>query len=118
MTDHSAQRPQPLHDLAAIGSVRTTRPPQSAHRVGNVRITACNVAPSDRMISVTRQRIIAAAKEFAASGKLPPSARDPSICRGARGGAFIAPDSMDWLEAYARNLREIEVPGVVRQAAE
>jgi phenylpropionate dioxygenase-like ring-hydroxylating dioxygenase large terminal subunit len=77
-----------------------------------------HLAPSDRMISVTRQRIIAAAKEFAASGKLPLTARDPSLCRGARGGAFIAPDTMDWLEAYAKNLREIEVPGVVRQAAE
>jgi phthalate 4,5-dioxygenase len=77
-----------------------------------------HLAPSDRMISVTRQRIIAAAKEFAASGKLPLSARDPEICRGARGGAFIAPDTMDWLEAYAKNLREIEVPGMVRQAAE
>jgi phthalate 4,5-dioxygenase len=77
-----------------------------------------HLAPSDRMISVTRQRIIAAAKEYAASGKLPLTARDPSLCRGARGGAFIAPDTMDWLEAYAKNLREIEVPGVVRQAAE
>jgi phthalate 4,5-dioxygenase oxygenase subunit len=77
-----------------------------------------HLAPSDRMISVTRQRIIAAAKEFAANGKLPLTARDPSICRGARGGAFIAPDTMDWLEAYAKNLREMEVPVVVRQAAE
>ena len=77
-----------------------------------------HLAPSDRMISVTRQRIIAAAKEFAASGKLPPTARDPHLCRGARGGAFIAPVTMDWLEAYAKNLREIDVPGVVRQAAE
>jgi phenylpropionate dioxygenase-like ring-hydroxylating dioxygenase large terminal subunit len=77
-----------------------------------------HLAPSDRMISVTRQRIITAAKAFAAGGKLPLTARDPSICRGARGGAFIAPVTMDWLEAYAKNLREMEVPGVVRQAAE
>jgi phenylpropionate dioxygenase-like ring-hydroxylating dioxygenase large terminal subunit len=77
-----------------------------------------HLAPSDRMISMTRQRIINAAKEYAASGTLPPTAANPEICRGARGGAFIAPVSMDWLEAYAKNLREIELPGQVRQAAE
>jgi hypothetical protein len=77
-----------------------------------------HLAPSDRMISMTRQRIINAAKEYAASGTLPPTAADPEICRGARGGAFIAPVSMDWLEAYEKNLREIELPGQVRQAAE
>jgi hypothetical protein len=48
VTDYSAQRPQPLQDFAAIGSVRTTRPPQWAHLVGIARISACTVAPTDR----------------------------------------------------------------------
>ena len=81
--------------------------------------SAEHLAPSDRMISVTRQRILAAGKEYAETGKLPPTAANPEICRGARGGAFIAPDTQDWWEAYQQNLREVLVPpGAVKQAAE
>src|SRR5205814_5996098 len=47
-----------------------------------------HLAPSDRMISVTRQRILAAGRAYAEKGELPPSAANPDICRGARGGAF------------------------------
>jgi hypothetical protein len=40
VTGYSAQRPQALQDLAAIGSVRTTRPPQTLQRVGIARTKA------------------------------------------------------------------------------
>ena len=42
----------------------------------------------------------------------------PDICLGARGGAFIAPENIDWLEAYQNNLNERQVPQLTRQAAE
>src|SRR4029079_83914 len=47
VTGYSAQRPQALQDFAAIGSVRTTRPPHSRHRVGRVRTKTWMVAPRD-----------------------------------------------------------------------
>ena len=39
--------------------------------------------------------------------------------RGARGGSFIAPDSLDWLDAYAEELRKAQSPmSFLMQAAE
>jgi phenylpropionate dioxygenase-like ring-hydroxylating dioxygenase large terminal subunit len=77
-----------------------------------------HLAPSDRMIAMTRRRILQAARDFEATGTLPPTAEAPEICLGARGGAFIARDDVDWLEAYDQNWRERLVPVPIRQAAE
>ena len=41
---------------------------------------------------------------------MPVTVDDSDIYRRARGGAFIAPADVDWLDAYARNLREAVSP--------
>ena len=69
-----------------------------------------HLAPSDRMIMVTRRRLLEAARAFAADGRLPATVDGAHIYRKARGGSFVAPSSEDWLDAYARNLRAAMSP--------
>jgi phenylpropionate dioxygenase-like ring-hydroxylating dioxygenase large terminal subunit len=76
------------------------------------------LAPSDRMIAMTRRRIIMAGREFRENGTLPATAARPEVCLGARGGSFIAPETVDWLDAYQSNLNERQVPQITQQAAE
>ena len=78
-----------------------------------------NLAASDRMIAMTRRRIIAAAQAHQKDGTVPSTVDRPELTRGARGGSFIAPDSVDWLDAYAEELRKAQSPaGFLLQAAE
>ena len=50
-----------------------------------------HLAPCDRMIAITRKRLLEAAQALMTQGKVPPPVDDPDIFRRARGGAFIAP---------------------------
>ena len=78
-----------------------------------------NLAASDRMIAITRRRIIAAAQAHQKDGTVPSTVDRPELTRGARGGSFIAADSIDWLDAYAEELRKAQSPaGFLLQAAE
>jgi phthalate 4,5-dioxygenase oxygenase subunit len=78
-----------------------------------------HLAPSDRMIAITRKRVIGAAQELQRDGKVPATVDDPDIYRGARGGSFIASAKLDWLEAYALNLRQAKSPlGLLMRMAE
>jgi phenylpropionate dioxygenase-like ring-hydroxylating dioxygenase large terminal subunit len=78
-----------------------------------------NLAASDRMIAVTRRRLIAAAQAHQKDGTSPPTVDRPELTRGARGGSFIAAQSVDWLDAYAEELRKAQSPaGFLLQAAE
>jgi len=69
-----------------------------------------HLAPSDRMISVTRRRLLAAARAFQADGTLPATARRPDLSRSARGGSIIADEGIDWREVYTRALRIARSP--------
>lgn len=64
-----------------------------------------HLAPSDRMIMITRKRLIEAAEKYAKDGVVPSTVDNPDICRGARGGAFVAPTQLDWLDAYREKLQ-------------
>jgi hypothetical protein len=64
-----------------------------------------HLAPSDRMIAITRKRLLEAAQTLMKDGKAPATVDDPDIYRRARGGAFIAPASMDWIDAYTDKLK-------------
>jgi hypothetical protein len=64
-----------------------------------------HLAPSDRMIAITRKRLIEAAQTLMKDGKVPATVDNPDIYRGARGGAFIASAKIDWLDAYAEKLQ-------------
>jgi phthalate 4,5-dioxygenase len=79
-----------------------------------------HLAPSDRMITVTRRCLLKAAHELQDEKKVPATVDDSDIYRRARGGAFIAPADVDWLDAYARNLREAVSPlgMLIAEAAE
>jgi phenylpropionate dioxygenase-like ring-hydroxylating dioxygenase large terminal subunit len=78
-----------------------------------------HLAASDRMIAMTRRRLIAAAQAHQKDGTVPSTVDRPELTRGARGGSFIAPESVDWLDAYAEELRKAQSPtGFLLQAAE
>ena len=74
------------------------------------------LTPSDRMIAVTRRRILRllAAHE---KGELdPPGVGNPEVTQGARSGAYLAPAAQDWLEAYETQLRKANDPTGVLQS--
>jgi hypothetical protein len=79
--------------------------------------TSEHLAPSDRMITLTRRRLINAVRGFTEEGTLPAMLDNPGLCLGARGGDLVAPQSRDWLDVYAENLADAPRPGL-RQAAE
>jgi hypothetical protein len=76
------------------------------------------LAPSDLMITMTRRRLLNAARAFKEQGTPPPGVDKPDFCRDARAGSFIAADSQDWEEAYRENLERSLSPLWTRQAAE
>jgi hypothetical protein len=78
-----------------------------------------HLAPSDRMIAMTRRRLIAAAQAHRKDGSTPVTVDRPELTREARGGSFIASDKVDWLDAYQEELRKAQSPtGFLLQAAE
>jgi hypothetical protein len=85
---------------------------------GIVDHTLEHLAISDLMIGRTRRRIIQAARA-AAEGIAPPGVDNPETYRGARGGDFITPSTIGWLEAYSNELRaSLNPTGALRIAAE
>jgi phthalate 4,5-dioxygenase len=78
-----------------------------------------HLAPSDRMITQTRRRLLLAARALRDTGAPPPAAADPSVYLGARGGEFLAPRTLGWPEVYRHALGTIADPtGRFAQAAE
>ena len=59
---------------------------------------------SDRMVAVTRRRLLRAAREFMETGATPPGVDDPNIFLAARGGYFSSEPSLGWQDAYKQNL--------------
>jgi phthalate 4,5-dioxygenase oxygenase subunit len=59
-----------------------------------------HLAPSDRMITETRRRLLRSAAAYAKDGTLPAAAADPGAFAGTRGGAFFTEEGADWMEAY------------------
>jgi len=77
-----------------------------------------HLAISDLMIGRTRRRIIQAARA-AKEGITPPGVDNPETYQGARGGDFIGPSSVGWLESYSNELRaSVNPTGALRVAAE
>lgn len=85
---------------------------------GIVDHTFEHLAASDLMINRTRRRLIEATLA-AAKGIAPANVDRPELYQGARGGDFITPDSIGWLQAYAEELRLSKNPtGMLKIAAE
>jgi phthalate 4,5-dioxygenase oxygenase subunit len=64
-----------------------------------------HLAPSDRMIAITRKRLLDACQKLTNEKVTPPLVDNQGACRRARGGAFIAPEKQDWLDAYSEKLQ-------------
>lgn len=64
-----------------------------------------HLAPSDRMITRTRKRLINAANELAKSNIAPPGSKNTDVYLGARGGDFLAPAGQEWEEAYLERMK-------------
>jgi phthalate 4,5-dioxygenase oxygenase subunit len=77
-----------------------------------------HLAPSDRAITATRRRLLNAAIALRDDGVVPPGVDQPDLSRGARAGAFVAPETQDWHEAYAENLDRMISPVWTAPAAE
>jgi len=77
-----------------------------------------HLVPSDAMVARTRQRMLAAVRALGENGTAPPGVDDPAVNLGARGGAFVAPESLDWLEAYRELLQISQRPKQATKAAE
>jgi len=75
-----------------------------------------HLAPSDRMITMTRRRLLNAARDLRDRGTVPPGVDQPEVFRRARAGAFLAPEGQDWHEAYLENLGRIVGPSWPRAA--
>ena len=75
-----------------------------------------HLAPSDRMIVITRRRLADAARSLRDDGTLPPLVDDPGIGTAIRSGDLIAPEDQPWLEAYEQTLRHALHPGVLLAA--
>lgn len=69
-----------------------------------------HLAPSDRMITQTRRRLLLAARAFQENGTAPPASANPMVCLGARGGEFLAPQALGWEDAYQYALGDIADP--------
>ena len=85
---------------------------------GIVDRTIEHLAPTDKMITMTRRRLLNAARALAETGQSPPLADVPRAVRGARAGDLLAPADQPWLEAYEEALRSALDPTEGLHAAE
>jgi phenylpropionate dioxygenase-like ring-hydroxylating dioxygenase large terminal subunit len=76
-----------------------------------------HLAPSDRMIVVTRRRLLDAARALRDHGTIPALVDDASLGATLRSGDLIAPEGKDWMQAYEEKLSEAVHPQLL-QAAE
>jgi phthalate 4,5-dioxygenase oxygenase subunit len=59
--------------------------------------------------------MILAARAFA-EGDTPPGVDYPEVYQGARGGDFVGPSTIGWLQAYADEMRAAKNPTGVLKA--
>jgi phthalate 4,5-dioxygenase len=59
-----------------------------------------HLGTSDRMIMLTRRRLMRAAKALQEQGTLPPQAEDPEVYHNVRAGFVVLPREQDWLAHY------------------
>lgn len=69
-----------------------------------------HLGPSDRMIIQTRRRLAAAARALAANGTVPPLVDNPEAVLAARAGSYLADETLDWQQAYERQLETATNP--------
>jgi len=65
-----------------------------------------HLGTSDRMIMLTRRRLMRAAQALAEREVPPPGSDDPEVFRFTRAGPIVLPKSVDWLDEYNRHRGE------------
>ena len=75
-----------------------------------------HLAPSDRMIVVTRRRLLDAVRAWSENGAIPAVLDNPGMCNGARSGEIIAPAGQPWIAAYEEALDEARHPEMLMAA--
>jgi phthalate 4,5-dioxygenase len=75
-----------------------------------------NLAASDRMVTMTRRRLLNAAKALAEHGTLPPAAGNSEAYGRMRGGFFLAPEQRQWPDAYHQQLAAVRNAGAIEAA--
>ena len=73
-----------------------------------------HLAPSDRMIAVTRRRLLDAVRALRDHGTVPPLVDNPQVSTMARSATLIAPSEQPWLDAYEQTLTQALHPGFAR----
>ena len=74
------------------------------------------LAPSDRMIAITRRRLLEAARALRDHGTVPAFVEHPELGARARAGEFVAPEGKPWLEAYEASLTDAVRPAMLDAA--
>ena len=69
-----------------------------------------HLAPTDRMITMTRRRLLNAARAFAETNTIPPLVDNPEAVRRARSGDLLAPEEQPWQDVYEEAFRSILNP--------
>jgi phthalate 4,5-dioxygenase len=72
-----------------------------------------HLAPSDRMITRTRRRLLLAARALSDSGTAPPGVDQPEVYRAARSGYFVSDDQNPWEQIYARRFTDAVHPETI-----
>ena len=98
-TSFSGLTSVPLQDQAVIESMGDIVDRSNEH-----------LAPSDRMVSRTRRRMMMAARALEIEKRPPPCVDNPNITRHARSGSFVAPADIGWIEAYNQAMQRAVSP--------
>lgn len=70
-----------------------------------------HLGPSDLMVARSRRRVLQEARKFRAEGAPPPGVDEPQAYFGPRGGYYITPSTVDWLQAYEEQAQHFVHPG-------
>jgi phenylpropionate dioxygenase-like ring-hydroxylating dioxygenase large terminal subunit len=65
-----------------------------------------HLASSDRMVMITRRRLLEAALAFRENGDLPEMVDKPELCERTAGGDVVVPRGLDWLDVYEKTMTE------------
>ncbi len=75
-----------------------------------------HLAPSDRMITITRRRLLDAARSLRDHGTIPPGVDDPGMTSHVRSGELVVPAGQSWLDAYTQEMGQALHPGLAAAA--
>jgi phthalate 4,5-dioxygenase oxygenase subunit len=114
LIDREAQRTVSYTGIAAVFA-QDSAVTESMGEISDRTIE--HLAPSDRMIALTRRRLLDAARSLRDNGTAPPLLNNPDSAGRIRSGDFFAPEGQPWLEAYEHTLQQALHPAM-RCAAE